>query len=405
MQPKIYTLKHHPILCSNIDPHAYYVIKKLRQQGFSAYLVGGSVRDLLMDQTPKDFDISTSAKPEEIKRLFRNSLLIGKRFRLVHIRFGRKILEVSTFRSGDIEKSDLIVRDNDFGTEEQDVLRRDFTINGLFYDPEKEVVIDYVGGYEDLQKKILRTIGQAEIRFQQDPVRMIRLIKFHARFDLTIESSALKALENHKQEIVKSSQARILEELFRMLESGFSAPFFHYLYKMDLLQLLLPKLSYYFAEQKGENSILSLLKEVDQKKEDLFLKRPILVTCLIYPLFEEYIFTEKEKRELHLGQISSSAKIWIDSVFSPFFHLSRKMKSSMISIMTSQFRFSQERRKRIRIPRDDDFPLALSFFKLRSCLNPKLIKTYEDWNKELQKKVLSNSYVSPHRHFRRKSRR
>ncbi len=407
MQPKIYTIQDHSISPSKIDSHAYYVIKKLRENGFSAYLVGGSVRDLLLDQTPKDFDISTSAKPEEIKKLFRNSLLIGRRFRLVHIRFGKKIIEVATFRSGDTEKSDLIIRDNDFGTEEQDVLRRDFTINGLFYDPEKEVIIDYVGGYEDLQKKTLRTIGQPELRFQQDPVRMIRLIKFHARFGLNIESSALQALEKCKQEIVKSSQARILEELFRMLESGFSAPFFDHLHKKGLLKLLLPKLSQFFSEAKEDNKVLSFLEQVDSQEEKTLLKRPVLATCLLYPLFEAHILAEKEKKHLHLGQISASAKIWIDSVFSPFFHLSRKMRGTMISVMTSQFRFSEKekKQKRIRIPRDSDFPLALYFFKIRSELDPSLLEAYQAWDKELQKKDFSEPHVQPYRRFRRRNKR
>ena len=132
MQPKIYYFDEHKIAPDKIDIHACYVIEKLRSAGFTAYLVGGGVRDLLLNQRPKDFDISTSAKPEEIKSLFRNAILIGRRFRLAHIRFGRKIIEVSTFRSGATEEAGLIVRDNEWGNEEEDVLRRDFTINGLF---------------------------------------------------------------------------------------------------------------------------------------------------------------------------------------------------------------------------------------------------------------------------------
>ena len=183
------------------------------------------MRDLLLDKKPKDFDISTSAEPEEIKQLFRSCILIGRRFRLAHIRFGKKILEVSTFRSGDAENDELILRDNKWGTPEQDVLRRDFTINGLFYDPSTQTIIDYVGGYPDLQKKVLRTIGQPFIRFRQDPVRMLRLIKFQARFGFDVDSAARIALLECRQEIVKSSSARIQEELLRMLESGASEPF------------------------------------------------------------------------------------------------------------------------------------------------------------------------------------
>ena len=225
MQPIIYTATEHRIKPSQIDKDALYVMAKLIQNGYVAYLVGGGVRDALMGKTPKDFDIVTSAKPEEIKRLFSNCLLIGRRFRLAHIRFGKKIIEVSTFRSGDINDSELILRDNSFGTPEEDVLRRDFTINGLFYDPKDHLVIDYVGGFEDLSKHLLKTIGNPTVRFKQDPVRMIRLLKFKARFNFNICKEAHLALDFCKEDILKSSPARLLEEFLRMLESGASLPF------------------------------------------------------------------------------------------------------------------------------------------------------------------------------------
>ena len=194
MQPKTYTFEEHQISPDRIDPHALQVIDKLRQAGYKAYLVGGGVRDLLLNQRPKDFDVSTSAEPEEIRSLFRNALLIGRRFRLAHIRFGKKVIEVATFRAGDPETAGLIIRDNVWGSEEEDVMRRDFTINGLFYNPENQTVIDYVGGFPDVEKRILRTIGQPEVRFIQDPVRMIRLLKFCARFDLEIDRPSHEAL-------------------------------------------------------------------------------------------------------------------------------------------------------------------------------------------------------------------
>ena len=220
--PTIYTDADHLIDRSAVDQDALTVIHRLRQAGFSAYLVGGGVRDLLLGQMPKDFDISTSARPEQIKKLFgRQCLLIGRRFLLAHIRFGHKVLEVATFRAGEMTE-DLILHDNQWGSEEEDVLRRDFTINGLLYDPENHTVIDHVGGWQDIQSKTLRSIGDADVRFKQDPVRMIRCLKFQARFDLYIDEDTKQALIECRKEIVKSSQARILEELFRMLESGAS---------------------------------------------------------------------------------------------------------------------------------------------------------------------------------------
>ena len=219
MGPKIYPEDAHHIKQDHVDRDALEVLFRLKQHGHTAYLVGGGVRDLLLKKIPKDFDISTSAKPEEIKQIFqRRCLLIGKRFRLAHVRCGNKVLEVSTFRTGDTEGSSLIVRDNIWGTPEEDVLRRDFTINALFYDPTTHTVLDYIGGYPDLQHKLLRTIGDPIARFKQDPVRMLRLLKFQARFGFSIDPKSERATHICKEEILKSAPARILEEIFKMLE-------------------------------------------------------------------------------------------------------------------------------------------------------------------------------------------
>ena len=162
---KVYSSKEFFIDHEKIDKDALFVLTRLKQAGYKAYLVGGSVRDLLINKKPKDFDISTSAKPEEIKRLFKNAILIGRRFRLAHIRFKEKIFEVSTFRSGNIDEDQLILRDNQWGTPEEDALRRDFTINALFYDSAKKEVIDYVGGCEDIRKKNFKNHRKPSVSF------------------------------------------------------------------------------------------------------------------------------------------------------------------------------------------------------------------------------------------------
>lgn len=389
MQPKIYSLKDHQISSKKIDTHAFYVIQKLRDAGYEAYLVGGSVRDLLLKRKPKDFDISTSAKPDEIKTLFRKSLLIGRRFRLVHIRFGKKILEVSTFRAGDPTTGDLIVRDNVWGTAEEDVLRRDFTINGLFYDPNEETVIDYVGGVEDALQKKLRTIGKAEIRFRQDPVRMIRLLKFKARFDLEMDISSKKALRICKDQIMKSSQARILEELIRMLESGSSEKFIQYLHEYGLLELLVPNLAKYLNAHASKNLIYAYLSEVDNKSwQDLThtLERPVLLSCLIFPILQEKIQLREKKSHLHLGNIAELASEIIHDIFHPFFHIPRKTKMIMVSILTTQFRFTPPHEKsfrRLRVPKDPNFFLGFKFFKLRTAVEPEHLKVYTQWSEAI----------------------
>ncbi len=208
-----------------IDPDADKVVRRLSSAGYQAYLVGGCVRDLLLNRNPKDFDVSSSATPQEIKQLFRNCRIIGRRFRLAHIFFGSKIIETATFRANPRpEKEDgselLIHRDNVWGTDTEDAKRRDFTINGLFYDVEAELVIDHVHGLDDLKKRLIRTIGVPDIRFQEDPVRIMRAIKFAARLGFDVEEETYKAIIRHRADIKKCSQPRVLEELYRLLLGG-----------------------------------------------------------------------------------------------------------------------------------------------------------------------------------------
>jgi len=387
VEPKVYTADQHKISSEKIDQHAFYVIEKLRQAGHKAYLVGGGVRDLLLNVRPKDFDVSTSASPEEIRSLFRSAILIGRRFRLAHVRFGKKVIEVSTFRAGEIASTDLIVRDNEWGTEEEDVLRRDFTINGLFYDPHQETVIDYVDGYPDLERRVLRTIGQPEARFSQDPVRMIRLIKFCARFNFEIDRPTFEALLSCRNEIVKSSSARVFEELQRMQESGSSKPFFHLLHQYGLLSTLLPELSY-FLEHKDEGSVtMRLLEEIDaeiRKGESPLPDRALLSAALIFPLFEQFLRErmKSESRPLHLGQIGSAAFHVVDSIFTPFFKIPRRLRAVIAFILASQFRFIPIDGREVRHPRlpnDSLTPLALQLLKIRSSVQPELLPHYTLW--------------------------
>ncbi len=221
----------------------------MARHGYKAYLVGGCVRDLLVGRRPKDFDVATSATPNEVKALFRNCRIIGRRFRLAHVFFGPKIIETSTFRANPREDEDgdapdlLIRRDNVFGTEEEDAVRRDFTINGLFYDVEKEVVIDHVHGLADLDAKLVRTIGDPDVRFREDPVRMLRAIKFAARLDFTIETATYAALLRQRDEIRKCAAPRVVEEVYRLLRGGAARRSIELLAETGLLEILSPHLA------------------------------------------------------------------------------------------------------------------------------------------------------------------
>jgi poly(A) polymerase len=240
-----------------IDPDAAKVVQRLRDNEHLAYLVGGCVRDLLLGgRKPKDFDVVTSATPQEIKRLFKNCRIIGRRFKLAHIFYGPKIIETATFRAnpreleeedgdgGEAESGDLLIRrDNVFGTPEEDARRRDFTINGLFYDTKTGQVIDHVSGLADLEARVVRTIGDPDIRFREDPIRILRAVKFAARCDLTIEPETYRRMMEHRAEIAKCAQARVSEEFYRLLRAGAAKRSMELLVETDLLEMLAPELA------------------------------------------------------------------------------------------------------------------------------------------------------------------
>lgn len=388
MEQKVIPFETHQLPIEKVDSHALFVMEKLKHAGFVAYLVGGSVRDILLGRRPKDFDISTSAKPEEIKKLFRNCLLIGRRFRLAHIRFGKKILEVSTFRAGDPENEELILRDNQWGYPEEDALRRDFTINGLFYDPSNQTIIDYVGGFEDLNKQILRSIGQPYVRFKQDPVRMIRLLKFQARFGLEVDPDAHIALVECREEIVKSAPARVLEEMLRMLESGASKNFIELMTQHGLLYHLLPEVAHFIEKEKEGGEIYSYLEEIDTIFQDPTkenLDRSILLSALVFPLLQKRIQVLYLQRDRvpHLGQIQTEVRNLLSDIFQGFFLVPRRIKVSMLDILLGQYRLTPLHKKRNtkkRIPKGSDFYFSLQFLELRSYLEPGLQKVFEEWH-------------------------
>ena len=260
-KPVVYKRQEHCISRKNIDADALKVLYRLSSLGYTAYLVGGGVRDLLMGRKPKDFDIGTNATPLELKQNFRNCFLIGRRFLLAHIRYGRKIFETATFRQNSQTVGEIIehaaegpFEDNTFGTPETDAYRRDFTVNGLFYDIKDYSVIDWVGGMKDLQAKVIRAIGDPNVRFQEDPVRMMRAIKFSSRLGFTIERKTAAALRRHHACIRTAAVPRVCEEVFRLFPYGHSAEAFRMMYDCGLLGDLLPELSEFIARDGGVKS-------------------------------------------------------------------------------------------------------------------------------------------------------
>jgi poly(A) polymerase len=267
-QPVIVPREGHTISRKQIDPDALKVLYRLHQYNYVAYLVGGSVRDLLLGKHPKDFDIGTSAHPYQVKKLFRNCWIIGRRFRLAHVRFGTKTIEVATFRRlvsadeqaqaddaamaappiehgiplSDDDRDRLVHRDNTFGTPEEDAFRRDFTVNALFYNIADFSIIDYTGGLDDLQARVIRSIGDPNERFREDPVRMTRAVAMAARLGFTIDPPIDAAIDAHRGEIARAAPARLIEEFYKILRAGHAEQAFRMMAERKLLEPVAPPL-------------------------------------------------------------------------------------------------------------------------------------------------------------------
>ncbi len=307
--PKIILRDDHKVSRKNIDVDALKVIRRLQSFGYQAFLVGGGVRDLLLDKKPKDFDVSTSASPEDIRDLFRNSRIIGRRFKLVHVYFkGGKIIELSTFRATtDSEAPETLAHDNTYGDAESDALRRDLTINGLFYNPEDFTVIDYVGGMDDLAAKIVRIIGDPDVRFKEDPVRIIRAIRHSARIGFKIESNTKKSLVENAELLKLVPTSRLYEEVNKDLFSGTLTATFTSLFEHGLTKFIFPNLDEYLRAlgKKGSKMFFERLEKLDNLV--LSGKDPLneLFFCafLIGHFVEEEIEPEKEETSANQAPI------------------------------------------------------------------------------------------------------
>ncbi|MEM1205434.1 MAG: polynucleotide adenylyltransferase PcnB, partial [Acidobacteriota bacterium] len=275
-EPKVLSRPDHSVSRKLISSAALKVLYRLKKTGHRAYLCGGAVRDLMAGGRPKDFDVATDAQPNEIRRLFRNARIIGRRFRLVHIIFQGEIIEVSTFRrtpNPDEQKSGpeerLITSDNTFGTPREDAFRRDFTMNALFYNIEDFSVIDYVGGIDDLSERRVRVIGDPDLRFCEDPVRMLRACEFAGRLGFSIEAATQRGIQENRGELLKAAPPRLTEELLQLLRCGHAGAAMQWMLELGLLEVLLPEtLAMITAHQKGAGSFSGILPTLDRMAKD-----------------------------------------------------------------------------------------------------------------------------------------
>ncbi len=324
--PKIIHLEHHKIDLSKISKSIIQIIEKLHQAKHEAYIVGGGVRDLLLGFKPKDFDVVTDATPDEVRAMFKNSRIIGRRFRLVHIYFGREIIEVATFRAAPTALTNhtddenvfnhahlaidgQIIRDNIYGTLEEDIWRRDFTINALYLDPTNGNIVDYCGGYADLLNKKIHVLGDPAVRYREDPVRLLRALRFAAKLDFEIELKTDLPLKDHHYHNLLDNipPARLFEEYNKLFLTGYSAKSFTILKKYHLFNKLFPLTSTNAIDKEFPNNLdflYKVLQNTDKRKNDDLPINPafLLAAFLWYPL-------QYQQRQMQ-GEKHSREQIW-----------------------------------------------------------------------------------------------
>lgn len=283
----------HNISRKNISPAAIKIIKQLEDAGFAAYLVGGGVRDLLLGSHPKDFDVATNAKPEEVKRLFRSARIVGRRFQIVHVRMGREIIEVTTFRGHHEESASharsedgMLLRDNVYGTLETDAMRRDFTVNALYYTLKDFSVIDYCNGMEDLKHRTLRIIGDPATRYKEDPVRILRALRFAAKLGFSLEPKTAKPIRELSGLLLNVSDARLFEEVLKLFLGGSATATFSLMREYDLLAHLFPGTDKALkaGDELGANLIEECMINTDKRiRADKTVTPAFIYAALLWP--------------------------------------------------------------------------------------------------------------------------
>jgi len=298
-QPRIYARAEHPISRKFVSESALKVLYRLDKAGFQAFLVGGSVRDLLLGREPKDFDVATNALPEQVRELFRNCRLIGRRFRLAHVQFGREIIEVATFRGqhdGDTEAAAVtdegrILRDNVYGTLEEDVWRRDFTVNALYYNIADFSIVDHVGGVEDLRAGRLRLIGDPDKRYREDPVRMLRAVRFATKLGFGLDAATLEAIPRLRHLLEDIAPARLFDEMLKMFQGGVGHQTFELLRHHGLFHCLFPLTDRHLDGPDGEFAqrlVAAALRSTDRRvAEDKPITPAFLLAALLWHVVEE----------------------------------------------------------------------------------------------------------------------
>jgi len=363
----------HGLARDSISPPALRVCEGLAERGHAAYVVGGAVRDLLLGIKPKDFDIATDARPEQVKPLFRRALLIGRRFRLVHVMIGGETVEVSTFRAADTGEAQRtehgrVLRDNVFGTIEQDARRRDFTVNALYYDPATEEVIDYHGGLADLRRRRLRMIGDPEARYREDPVRMLRAARLGAKLGLTLDADTRAPIRRLAPLLEHVPPPRLFEEMLKLLLSGHASACLRQLREEGLSKGLLPLLDVILEQPLGERFVTLALAQTDERIQT---GRPVSPAFLFAALLWHEVLSAWRARQLRGERSLQALESAMDEVLEvqcAKLAITRRLTSAMREVWGMQPRFEQRSGQRpqhlVESPR---FRMAYDFLALRAA--------------------------------------
>lgn len=381
----------HCISRKDISPNALRVLYRLRDAGYDAFIVGGAVRDLLLKGHPKDFDVATNATPEQVKAQFRNCRLIGRRFRLAHIMYGSEIIEVATFRAaGDDSQGDRqtheeghLIRDNIYGTLEEDAVRRDFTVNALYYTVDDFSVRDFVGGYADVHNRVLKLIGDPETRYREDPVRMLRAIRLAAKLDFSIDGSSSKPIPELASLLSSASSARLFDEILKIFLAGSAEKSFILLEQYGLLDVLFPDTAKALQTNRSgalRAMLLQAMRNTDARiKAEKSVAPGFLFACLLWPAYcRELAVLQLSGCELSVAQQRASDRVTLRQIEQ--IAVPRRFSLPMHEIWQLQTRFSQRQRKRVfRMLAHPRFRAAYDFLELRAFGAPELAEELQFW--------------------------
>lgn len=380
----------HSIAKNAISPNAITVLSQLNRAGFEAYLVGGGVRDLLLRKKPKDFDVATNATPNEIKRLFRNARIIGRRFKLVHIIYHREIIEVSTFRTQELSDSHqhtnekgMLVRDNAFGSLKEDAWRRDFTINSLYYKLDDGSIIDYTGGFKDISRALISIIGHAETRYQEDPVRMLRAIRFSAQLNFKLSPDTESAISIQNELISHISSSRLFEETTKLFQCGKSQSAYNLLKQYGLFAYLFPQTNTLLnsSSQPVDEFILISLESTDNRLRDNKPVNPAFIYAVL--LWFPVLNRAEQLRHEQLEPIPAFEKAMSDviSVQNKVVTIPKRHTQVMREIWLLQYRFPKRLGTRAHtLLQNPRFRAAYDFLALRALIGDESIELAQWWS-------------------------